>query len=97
MRVIAKGTLRLFWQKHKDAEQALITWYSEALKAKWKTPGDIKRDYVKASIIGGNRVVFNICGNTYRLIVKINYERGWVFIRFIGTHEAYDKIDAEKI
>lgn len=97
MRVISKGPLREFWKKHKDSEHQLKTWYKEASKAEWKTPNDIKKEYVKTSIIGNNRIVFNICGSKYRLIVEINYERGWVFVRFIGTHNDYDKIDAKKI
>lgn len=97
MRVVAKSTLREFWEKHRDSEEQLKIWYSESLKANWKKPGDIKKEYVKASIIGDNRIVFNICGNRYRLIVKLNYKRGWVFIRFVGTHLEYDKINAEKI
>ena len=97
MRVIAKKILREFWKKHADAEEQLKTWYREASKAEWASPSDIKNEYAKASILKSSRVVFNICGNTYRLIVKINYERGWVFIRFIGTHADYDKVDAENI
>lgn len=97
MRVIAKKILREFWEKHRDSEQQLKTWYNESLKANWSNPSDIKSEYSKASILKSGRVVFNICGNKYRLIVDINYERQWVFIRFIGTHSDYDKIDANKI
>ena len=97
MRVFSKKILREFWVKHNDSEEQLKTWYKEAIKAKWKNPFDIKKEYVKASILKGGRVVFNICGNKYRLIVEINYERQWNFIRFIGTHTEYDNIDAEKI
>ena len=97
MRVIAKKILREFWEKHNDSEDQLKTWYNEASKAKWISPSDIKNGYPKASILKAGRVVFNICGNKYRLIAHINYLRQWVFIRFIGTHEDYDKIDAEKI
>lgn len=97
MRVISKKTLREFWEKHGDAEEQLKTWYKETSKATWFTPNDIKGEYAKASILKNNRVVFNICGNNYRLIVKINYERSWAFIRFVGTHKEYDKIDAENI
>jgi len=97
MRVIAKKILREFWEKYSDSEEQLKTWYKEASKAKWKNPNDIKSEYAKASILKNSRVVFNICGNSYRLIVEINYEREWVFIRFIGTHTEYDKIDANKI
>lgn len=97
MRVFAKKILREFWEKHNDAEQQLKTWFKEASKANWTNPTDIKSEYVKASILKSGRVVFNICGNKYRLIIEINYERQWAFIRFIGTHNQYDKIDAEKI
>jgi mRNA interferase HigB len=97
MRVIAKKILRDFWEKYIDSEQQLKTWYKEASKADWKTPKDIKDEYTKASILKSGRVVFDICGNKYRLIVDINYKRQWVFIRFIGTHVAYDKVDADNI
>ena len=97
MRVVAKKALRDFWLMHNDAEDQLKTWYKEASGAQWATPNDIKAAYTKASILKSGRVVFNICGNKYRLVVDINYVRQWVFIRFIGTHEAYDKIDADKI
>jgi mRNA interferase HigB len=97
MRVIAKSTLRNFWLKHADCEQALKSWYNEADKTTWLHPNDIKADYPSASILADNRVVFNIRGNTYRLIVKVNYSYQIVWIRFIGTHAEYDKIDANKI
>jgi mRNA interferase HigB len=97
MRVIAKKILREFWEKQNDSEEQLKTWYKEASRAVWTSPVDIKSEYPKASILKSGRVVFNICGNTYRLIVQINYSRGWVFIRFIGTHSEYGKVDAEKI
>lgn len=97
MRVVAKKILRAFWEKHDDSEQQLKTWYKEASKADWATPSQIKAEYSKASILKHGRVIFNICGNTYRLVVDINYERRWVFIRFIGTHSEYDKIDANII
>ena len=97
MRVIAIKILREFWMKRTDSEQQLKTWYKEASKANWKSPVDIKSEYPKASILKSGRVVFNICDNKYRLIIKVNYLRGWVFIRFIGTHHEYDKIDADKI
>jgi mRNA interferase HigB len=97
MRVVAKRILRDFWEKHKDSEDQLKTWYNETCKSGWTSPADIKREYPKASILKFGRVVFNICGNKYRLIAHVNYLRQWVFIRFIGTHTDYDKIDAEKI
>jgi mRNA interferase HigB len=97
MRVIAKKILRDFWEIHADAEHQLKTWFKEASKADWNNPADIKAEYAKASILKEGRVVFNICGNKYRLVVDINYLRQWVFIRFIGTHAEYDNIDANKI
>jgi mRNA interferase HigB len=97
VRVIAKKILLEFWEKHKDSEQQLKTWYHEASKAIWNTPADIKAEYKSVSILKSGRAVFNICGNKYRLIVDINYIRRWVFIRFIGTHKEYDKIDADKV
>ena len=97
MRVFVKKILREFWEKHNDSEDQLKTWYKEASKAKWATPANIKSEYAKASILKNGRVVFNICGNKYRLILDINYKRQWSFIRFIGTHNDYDKVDAEKI
>ena len=97
MRVIAKRTLRDFWGKHADCEEQLMAWYREASKAEWESPNQIKAQYASASILKNSRVVFNICGNKYRLIVEINFPRKWVFIRFIGTHKEYDKIDSNNI
>jgi len=96
-RIIAKKTLREFWEKHADSEQYLKTWYETAKSTNWKSPNEIKETYIQASILKDNRVVFNIKGNSYRLIVKFNYVRQWAFIRFIGTHAEYDKIDADTI
>jgi mRNA interferase HigB len=97
MRVISKVALREFWLKHADSEQALKSWYQESDKSVWQHPNDIKAEYPSASILPNNRVVFNIKGNTYRLIVKINYTYQMVWIRFIGTHAEYDKINAATI
>ena len=97
MRVIAKKTLRDFWEKHADSEQQLKAWFQEAERAVWKSPKGIKKNYPSASILADNRVVFNIKGNNYRLIVKINYDYQMVWIRFVGTHAEYDKINANKI
>lgn len=96
-RIFSKSTLRLFWEKHPETEQYLKTWFDIAQNAAWKTPADVKQVYANASILKDNRVVFNIKGNSYRLVVKINYEKQWLFIRFIGTHNEYDQIDANTI
>lgn len=96
-RIIAKSSLREYWEKHSDSEQYLKTWYETAKNADWKSPNDIKRTYINASILKEGRVVFNIKGNSYRLIVKFNYEKQWAFIRFVGTHAEYDKINAQII
>ena len=99
MRIIAKRTLREFWDKlgHRDAEQPLKAWYAEARNATWSTPADIKARYRRASIVGNNRVVFNIAGNKYRLVVEFHYKTGTGFVRFIGTHKEYDRIDVEVV
>lgn len=97
MRIFSQSTLAEFWSKHRDAEQPLRTWYKIACKADWRGPNDVKAMFIKASIIGDNRVVFNIVGGSYRLVVKFAYDRGWGFVRFIGTHAEYDKIDCETI
>ena len=97
--IVAKKTLNEHWEKpkRKDSQQALMAWYQEALKADWKNPNEIKEQYKNASIVGDNRVVFNICGNKYRLVVKINYVSQWIFIKFVGTHKEYDHIDVTTI
>ncbi len=97
MRIIAKSTLKKFWESHPDAEQPLKAWHDEEKKAKWDSFQDIKNQFRLASILGNDRVVFNIKGNDYRLIVLILFRRGKAFIRFVGTHREYDKIDAKNI
>lgn len=97
MRIIAKSTLRNFWIIHQDAEQPLRAWYHEAKKAEWNTFQDIKVQFRSASIVGNDRVVFNIKGNDYRLVVLVLFRRDKAFIRFVGTHKEYDKIDAKNI
>lgn len=96
-RIVAKKILREFWEKHSDSEQHLKTWYETAKNSRWYSPADIKKTYINASILKNSRVVFNIKGNAYRLVVKFNYDREWAFIRFFGTHADYDKIDADTI
>jgi mRNA interferase HigB len=99
MRVIALGTLRAFWRKpgRGDAEQPLKAWFKEAEKADWTGPADIKRRYASASFPNDNRVVFNIGGNKYRLIVRVMYRSKTVYIRFIGSHAEYDRVDANVV
>jgi mRNA interferase HigB len=97
MRVIAVKTLRDFWVAHPDAEQPLLAWYDEASKATWAQPADIKANYANASILKNRRVVFNIKGNDYRLIVAVAYRVGVVYLKFIGTHAQYDAVDADTV
>ncbi len=94
MKVIAISTLRSFWERQPDSGQPLKAWYDEAKHANWATPQDIRDHYASASFVGSNRVVFNIKGNNYRLIVAIAYRFQAIYIKFIGTHAEYDKVDA---
>ncbi len=93
MRIISRAKLKEFYERHADSKDALEAWFAEAKAADWTTPNVVKAEYPFASIINSTRVVFNICGNKYRLVVAVNYSIGIVYIRFIGTHPAYDKID----
>lgn len=97
MHVIKRRTLKEFYEKHKDAQDPLEAWYFEARHAVCKSPADIKKHYRSASVLRNNRIVFNISGNKYRLVVKINYPTQTVFIRFIDTHKEYDRINPEVI
>ena len=97
MRIISRRRLVEFWESHPDAEQPLRAWYTEAKKASWNSPAEIKGTYRSVSILSDNRVVFNIKGNTYRLVVVVEYSQGKMFIRFVGTHAEYDRIDATRI
>jgi mRNA interferase HigB len=97
MRIISRKTLREFWERHPDARQPLQAWYADVKHAAWKTPADIKDTYRNASVVANNRVVFNIKGNKYRLVIAIQYEFGIVYIRFVGTHQEYAKIDVTTI
>lgn len=87
----------MFWERNQQAEQPLKAWFREAAGSDWASPDDVKTRYRHASILKNNRVVFNIRGNRYRLVVQINYDFKVVYIRFVGTHQAYDRIDAETI
>lgn len=97
--IVSLKSLKEHWEKagREDSEQPLRSWYQEARQAEWKNPNEVKEQFRSASIVGNNRIVFNICGNKYRLVVKINYAAQWVFIRFVGTHNEYDKIDVTRI
>jgi mRNA interferase HigB len=97
MRIIAKKTLRDFWEKYPDSQESLENWYCEATKSDWSTPQQVKDKFRNASIIADNRVVFNIKGNDYRLIVRINYPHHLIYIKFIGTHKQYDAVEASKV
>ncbi len=97
MKVIALAALRKFWEKHREAEYPLRAWHDEATRAEWKQPADIKAQYRSASILKNRRVVFNIKGNDYRLIVAVAYRVGVVYVKFVGTHAQYDAIDAETV
>ena len=95
--VIAKRTLRQFWERHADAREALEAWWAQAAGAAWDSPADIREMYPTASFLRDSRVVFNIRGNHYRLVAKVQYQSRLVFVRFVGTHAEYDQIDAETV
>ncbi|HBG07091.1 MAG TPA: addiction module toxin RelE [Geobacter sp.] len=97
MRIISRKTLREFWEQRPDARQPLQAWYDDAKHAEWGSPTDIKSVYRNASFLANNRVIFNIKGNDYRLIVVVQYVHGILYIRFIGTHREYDRINAATI
>lgn len=97
MRVFSLSTLRTFWEKHSAAEQPLRAWFAEAERANWTGPQDIKNQHRTADFLRGDRVVFNIKGNKYRLIVAVKYEFKAVYIRFVGTHAEYDAVNAEEV
>ena len=100
MRIIALSTLKAFWESqpgYSDARDPALAWYLRALKADWSSPAEVKADFGNASILRDGRVVFNIAGNKYRLVVWINYTYRVVYIRFVGTHAQYDRIDAHTI
>ena len=99
MRVIAKSRLRHFWhmKPYRTAEQPLRAWYDEISKGEWTSFNDVKKEYPSVSIVGNGRVVFNICRNSFRLVVKVEFRMKAVFIRFFGTHKEYDQIDASEV
>jgi mRNA interferase HigB len=99
MRVIAKSTLKKFWQRpgRSDARGALESFHDEAMKAQWTSPQAVKDQFGTASICGNHRVVFNIAGNKYRLVVEMQYRAGLAWVKFVGTHAEYDRIDVETV
>jgi mRNA interferase HigB len=97
VRIISRKKLKDFWKRHPQAEKPLRAWYADAKQANWSSPAAIKSMYRNASVVSNNRVVFNIKGNDYRLVAAINYHYAIIYIRFVGTHVEYDKIDVETI
>ena len=97
MHIIARRTLREFWEGHPNAKDPLLSWYRAVRHADWDTPMQVKTSFPKADMVGNNRVVFNIRGNNYRLIAKIDYRHRIVFVRFVGTHADYNRIDAREV
>ena len=97
MRIISKRMLSAFWTKHPTAKEPLEVWYQEAKSSIWSTPQDIKQRFPRASFLPKDRVVFDIKGNSYRLVTYVRYPFQLVYLRFLGTHAEYDKIDATTI
>jgi mRNA interferase HigB len=97
MRIISTKTIKQYWEHHPNTRAALESWHNHAKNAHWNSPDDLVRDYGPDVVLPDNRAVFNIKGNGYRLVVRINYHQQAIYIRFIGTHAEYDKIDAKKI
>ena len=99
MRVIAKRSLQMFWERagRGDAKAPLVAWHEEALRGKWTSPHSVKLHYASASMVGSNRVVFNIAGNKYRLVVEMQYRAGIAWVKFVGTHAEYDRIKVEAV
>lgn len=97
MRIIAISQLKTFWQKYPDSEQSLLAWIDEVKEANWQTPADIKGQFRHASVLKSRRVVFNIKGNDYRLVVAVAYRYSALYIKFVGTHKQYDAVDADTV
>ncbi|TLU99473.1 type II toxin-antitoxin system HigB family toxin [Dyadobacter luticola] len=96
-RIFVKSALRDFWNRYPETEQYLKIWYDTVINSEWRSPADVKQTYANASILKDGRIVFNVKGNAFRLVAKFNFSKQWVFIRFIGTHQEYDRIDANLI
>ena len=97
MRIIAIGTLKDYWEKHPETQQPLSEWYVKVERAQWESFADMKRDFGSVDYVGNQHYVFNIKGNSYRLIVAVKFTPKLVYIRFVGTHEEYDRIDVKNI
>jgi mRNA interferase HigB len=97
MRVVAKSTLRNYWELYPDSEQSLLSWYETALRAKWENFNEVKQHFGTCKVLGNDRIIFRIKGNNYRLVVKISFTNQLIWIRFIGTHSEYDLINAKQI
>ena len=97
MRIIARKALREFSDAHAKAKPGLDAWYHEVKRIEWRSPSDVLKQYPNARIVGKNRVIFSIANNRYRLVVKVSYTSGKVFIRFVGTHRLYDRINVEEV
>ena len=97
MRIISKRPLREFWERQPESEQPLLSWYREVKQADWATPAQVRDRYPNASIVSGDRAVFRIRHNDYRIVVRISYTGQIVYIRFVGTHREYDRINAEEV
>ena len=97
MRIFSRGTVRGYWEQHPDSKEALDVWYRKVSRETWSDPVTVRELWPRSSIVGSNRVVFRMKGNNYRLVVEVNYKQGLVYIRFIGTHAEYDRINAEEV
>lgn len=99
MHIVSRALLASFASQsaHQDAREPLEAWYRTVRKAQWRSPADVKAQFDNASFVGSNRVVFNIKGNDYRLIVAFAHRMGWAYIKFVGTHAQYDKVDASTV
>ncbi len=97
MNIYNRSSLIAFYKKHSDCKETLEKWYHDVLSKSWRKPGDITRDFNTGRTVKNNRAIFKINENDYRLIVEVNYQKGWVFIKFIDTHKEYDKVNAETI
>ena len=97
MNIYNRSSLILFYTRHPDCKETLEKWYHDVLSKNWKKPAEVTRDFNTARTIGNNRAIFKINRNDYRLIVEINYAKGWLFIKFIGTHAEYDAVTAETV